>query len=83
MNKLEDLTKLSDPEFLDERRRVRETIEDLQEQYRLLTIEFDRRRRPSGARHRERTLSGQRLRAGTGGRSSSVAFASAKWSYNT
>ena len=43
MNKTEDLTTLSDPDFLDERRRVRETIEALQEQYRLLTIEFDRR----------------------------------------
>ena len=43
MNNLQDLTTLSDPDFLDERRRVRETIEALQEQYRLLTIEFDRR----------------------------------------
>lgn len=43
MNQIEDLTTLSDPDFLDERRRVRETIEALQEQYRLLTVEFDRR----------------------------------------
>jgi hypothetical protein len=43
MSAVEDLTALSDPDFLDERRRVRERIEELQERYRLLDIEFVRR----------------------------------------
>jgi hypothetical protein len=34
---------MSDPDFLAERRRVRETLEALIERYRLLNIEFDRR----------------------------------------
>jgi hypothetical protein len=34
---------MSDPDFLAERKRVRETIEALTEQYRLINIEFDRR----------------------------------------
>jgi hypothetical protein len=34
---------MSDPDFLAERRRVRETIEALSERYRLINIEFDRR----------------------------------------
>jgi hypothetical protein len=34
---------MSDPDFLAERRRVRETLEALTERYRLINIEFDRR----------------------------------------
>ena len=34
---------MSDPEFLAERRRVREAIEALQDQYAKLNAEFDRR----------------------------------------
>jgi hypothetical protein len=34
---------ISDPDFLAERRRVRETLEALTERYRLINIEFDRR----------------------------------------
>jgi hypothetical protein len=34
---------MSDPDFLDERRRVREALEVLAERYRLINIEFDRR----------------------------------------
>jgi hypothetical protein len=34
---------MSDPDFLAERRRVRETIEALTERYRVINIEFDRR----------------------------------------
>jgi hypothetical protein len=39
----EDLSTMNDPDFLAERKRVRETIEALQEEYRRLDIEFDRR----------------------------------------
>lgn len=39
----EDFSGLNDPEFLAERRRVRETIEALQEHYAKLNAEFDRR----------------------------------------
>ncbi len=38
-----DFSAMSDPEVLAERRRVRETIEALQEQYDILNVEFDRR----------------------------------------
>jgi len=34
---------MSDPDFLAERRRVRETLEALAERYRLINVEFDRR----------------------------------------
>ena len=34
---------MNDPDFLAERKRVRESIEALTEQYRLINIEFDRR----------------------------------------
>jgi hypothetical protein len=34
---------MNDPDFLAERRRVRETLEALTERYRLINIEFDRR----------------------------------------
>jgi hypothetical protein len=34
---------MSDPDFLAERRRVREKLEALTERYRLINIEFDRR----------------------------------------
>jgi hypothetical protein len=33
----------SDPDFLAERKRVRETLEELTERYRVINIEFDRR----------------------------------------
>jgi hypothetical protein len=39
----DDFRSMSDPAFLAERRRVRETIESLQERYRLINTEFDRR----------------------------------------
>jgi hypothetical protein len=34
---------MSDPDFLAERKRVREALEALSERYRLINIEFDRR----------------------------------------
>jgi hypothetical protein len=34
---------MSDPEFLAERKRVRETLAAVTEQYRLINVEFDRR----------------------------------------
>ena len=34
---------MSDPEFLAERKRVRETLEALTERYRVINVEFDRR----------------------------------------
>ena len=40
---IDDLRAMSDPAFLAERRRVREAIEALQERYRLINAEFDRR----------------------------------------
>ncbi len=39
----DDFSTMSDPEFLDERKRVREAIDALQERYRLINQEFDRR----------------------------------------
>ena len=39
----ENISAMSDPEFLTERRRVREAIEALQDQYAKLNAEFDRR----------------------------------------
>lgn len=36
-------TAMSDPDFLAERKQVRETLEALTERYRLINIEFDRR----------------------------------------
>lgn len=38
-----DFTAMNDPDFLAERRRVREAIEALQERYAILNVEFDRR----------------------------------------
>jgi hypothetical protein len=40
---------MSDPDFLDERRRVREALDVLAERYRLINIEFDRRARAKWA----------------------------------
>lgn len=40
-----DFSAMNDPDFLAERKRVRETIEALQERDRLLAEEFDRRAR--------------------------------------
>jgi hypothetical protein len=39
----DDFSKMSDPDFLEERRRVREAIDALQERYQLINKEFDRR----------------------------------------
>ena len=39
----EDFSAMNDPDFLAERRRVRETIDALQERYVRLNAEFDRR----------------------------------------
>jgi hypothetical protein len=43
MSDSDQFTGMSDPDFLAERKRVRETIEALSERYRLINIEFDRR----------------------------------------
>ena len=43
MNDNDDYTAMSDPDFLAERKRVRETLEALTERYRMINIEFDRR----------------------------------------
>lgn len=43
MNGNNEFANMSDPEFLAERRRVRESIEALSERYRMISIEFDRR----------------------------------------
>lgn len=43
MGDSDDLRSMTDPAFLAERRRVREAIEALQERYRLINTEFDRR----------------------------------------
>jgi hypothetical protein len=45
MSDSDDIRAMSDPDFLAERTRVRETIETLQDRDRLLTEEFDRRAR--------------------------------------
>lgn len=39
----DDFGAMSDPDFLAERKRVREAIDALQERYRLVNAEFDRR----------------------------------------
>lgn len=38
-----DLAAMSDPDFLAERRRVREELQQLTEWYRVINVEFDRR----------------------------------------
>jgi hypothetical protein len=43
MSDSDDFTAMSDPDFLAERKRVRETLEALTERYRVINIEFDRR----------------------------------------
>jgi hypothetical protein len=45
-----DFRAMSDPDFLAECTRVRETIEELQERHELLTEEFDRRARAAWTR---------------------------------
>jgi hypothetical protein len=45
MSDSDEFSAMSDPDFLAERKRVRETIEALQERDQLLTEEFDRRAR--------------------------------------
>ena len=43
MSDSDEFTAMSDPDFLAERKRVRETLEALTERYRVINIEFDRR----------------------------------------
>ncbi len=43
MSDSDEFAVMSDPDFLAERKRVRETMEALAERYRLINIEFDRR----------------------------------------
>jgi hypothetical protein len=43
MSAVDEFMGMSDPDFLAERRRVRETIEALTERYRVINMEFDRR----------------------------------------
>ena len=43
MSDSDQFAALSDPDFLAERKRVRENLEALTERYRLINIEFDRR----------------------------------------
>jgi hypothetical protein len=43
MSDSDEFAVMSDPEFLAERKRVRETLEALTERYRVINIEFDRR----------------------------------------
>jgi hypothetical protein len=45
MSDSDDFSAMNDPDFLAERKRVRETIEALQERDRLLADEFERRAR--------------------------------------
>jgi len=43
MGDSDEFAAMSDPDFLAERKRVRETLEALAERYRLINVEFDRR----------------------------------------
>ena len=43
MSDSDEFNAMSDPDFLAERKRVRETLEALTERYRVINIEFDRR----------------------------------------
>jgi hypothetical protein len=43
MSDSDEFAVMSDPDFLAERKRVRETLEALTERYRMINIEFDRR----------------------------------------
>jgi hypothetical protein len=43
MNDSDEFSAMSDPDFLAERKRVRETLDALSERYRMINIEFDRR----------------------------------------
>lgn len=45
MDDSDNFSTMSDPDFLAERKRVRETIQALTERYRLINEEFDRRAR--------------------------------------
>jgi hypothetical protein len=45
MNRDDEFTRLDDPAFLAERKRVREELQELSERYRRLNEEFDRRAR--------------------------------------
>jgi hypothetical protein len=40
-----EFTAMSDPDFLAERKRVREALQAITERYRLINLEFDRRAR--------------------------------------
>jgi hypothetical protein len=50
MNDSVDFTAMSDPDFLSERTRVREELQELTELFRKLNEEFDRRARAAWAR---------------------------------
>jgi hypothetical protein len=56
MSNRSDFALMSDPDFLAERKRVREELQELTERYRKLNEEFDRRRRPHGRRQSVRRL---------------------------
>jgi hypothetical protein len=43
MSSSDEFASMSDPEFLAERRQVREALEALAERFRLFNVEFDRR----------------------------------------
>jgi hypothetical protein len=43
MDDNDDYAAMSDPDFLAERKRVRDTLEALTERYRVINVEFDRR----------------------------------------
>jgi hypothetical protein len=43
MSASDEFAGMNDPDFLAERKRVRETLEALSERYRVINIEFDRR----------------------------------------
>jgi hypothetical protein len=52
MDDSDELTAMSDPDFLAERKCVRESLEALAERYRLINQEFDRRAGASWAQAR-------------------------------
>ena len=43
MSDSSDFAAMTDPDFLVERKRVREELQQLTEQYRVINVEFDRR----------------------------------------
>jgi len=63
MNDSDEFAAMSDPDFLAERGRVRETLEALTERYRLINIEFNQRAGISWAQAQVRTVALPRLLA--------------------